>query len=181
MRVPADPQTGPNFRRQGAIILSLFALIWAMAGASGIGDGIAFWGIGAFALAVTVGAIALAVRTESTRTAPRHLPPDWQRQYNIVGIVQGVAILVAIAALVSLGAQGLIPPVVCFIVGLHFLPLQRTFDQPEYRATALALCGVAAIGAGLLSFTSDEAVRAVVGFGAAVVLWGTAIVVARTG
>ena len=45
MSVPAHTQTGPNFRRQGAIILSGFALIWAAAGASGLDDGTIFWGI----------------------------------------------------------------------------------------------------------------------------------------
>lgn len=181
MSVPAQTPTGPNFRRQGAIILSIFALVWAMAGASGIDGGAIYWGIGAISLLVTVGAIALAVRTDSSRTEPRHLPPDWQRRYNIIGIAEGLAILVAIVALVSLDRPGLIPPVVCVIVGVHFLPLERTFDQPEYRWTALALCAVGAVGAAMLAPLGDEAVRAVVGLGAAIVLWGTAVIVARNG
>src|SRR5690606_4460778 len=104
-----------------------------------------------------------AVRSESTRTGTRQLAPDWQRQYNLVGIVQAVAIAVAIFALVTLDLPGLIPPVVCLIVGIHFFPLQSTFDQPEYRGTGLALCGVAAIGGAVIVLASDEAARAVVG------------------
>ncbi len=181
MSTPDPTRAGPNFGRQGAVILSVFALIWALAGASGIGEGGTYWGIGAAAFAVTAGIIAYAVRSEPHRHEPRRVPPDWQRRYNIVGIAQGLAILVAIVALSSADLPGLIPPVVCFIVGVHFFPLDRTFDQRQYQWTALGLCGVAAIGAAMLGPASNEAVRAAVGLGAAVVLWSTAIAVARTG
>lgn len=181
MSMPAPTRTGPNFSRQGAIILSVFALIWALAGASGIGGGAVYWGIGAVALVISLGAIAFAVRSEPDRGASRRVAPDWQRRYNLVGIAEGVAILVAIVALIWIDVPGLIPPVVCLIVGIHFLPLESIFGQREYRWTALALCAVAVVGAAMLSFASEEAVRAIVGFGAAIVLWSTAIVVARIG
>ena len=181
MSVPAQTQTGPNFRRQGAVIMSVFALIWAMAGASGIDAAASYWVIGAIALAVTAGTIAFALRTSSTRTAPRDLPPDWQRRYNIIGLIEGGAILGAILILVNLDLPGLIPVVVCLIVGIHFLPLAPTFDQPEYRWTALALCIAGAVGAALYGPVSDGTVLVVVGIGAALILWGTALIVARRG
>ena len=134
MRVPADPQTGPNFRRQGAIILSVFALIWAMAGASGIGAGIAFWGIGAFALAVTVGAPrSQCVQNHSHGSSPPAAGLAAPIQHR--GIVQGVAI--RRDRRIDFHGSPASSHLSCFIVGLHFLPLERTFDQPEYRATAL--------------------------------------------
>lgn len=181
MGVPTHSPTVPDFRRQGAIILSIFALIWAMTGASGIGSGAVYWGIGVMAFVVTMGTIALAVRSDSTRTDPRSLAPDWQRRYNVLGIIEAVAIVGAIIALVGAGVPGLIPPIICIIVGIHFFPLDTTFDQPQYRWTAVLLCAVGAIGVAMFAPAPDGIVRAMVGLAAAVVLWGTATIVARTG
>lgn len=180
MDVPRERRSGPDFRRQGAIILGIFGCVWAMSGISGIAGGVGVWPTLA-ALVITVGVIVSAARTDSTRTRLRQPHPDWQRRYNVIGILEGVAIFAAIAVLIAAGVPGLIPPVVAAIVGVHFLPLASTFDQPEYRWTGSALCLVAVIGLVLFRPATDETIRAFVGIGAAVVLWVTAVIVARRG
>ncbi|WP_244501049.1 hypothetical protein [Streptomyces sp. TP-A0874] len=70
----------------------------------------------------------------------------------------------------------------CLVVGLHFLPLARSFAQPQYWWTGGSLMTLALVGALALADGSDPAnVRTLVGFGAAAVLWSTALHVARRG
>ena len=76
----------------------------------------------------------------------------------------------------------LIPPVVCLIVGAHFFPLARLFDQPQYWWTGASLSIVAAAGfITLAAGAGAEVSRVVVGLGAAITLWGTSLHVARRG
>jgi hypothetical protein len=56
----------------------------------------------------------------------------------------------------------------------HFLPLARLVGLERFRSTAGALLVVAVPGAGVSVISDDEAARALVGFGAAVVLWASA-------
>ncbi|MDQ3526135.1 MAG: hypothetical protein M3451_13945 [Chloroflexota bacterium] len=70
------------------------------------------------------------------------MPADRQRRYNLVGIVQAVAIGLTIAALIVIGHPAFIPAVVSVIVGMHFFPLAPVFDQPQYALTGVALCVV---------------------------------------
>lgn len=58
------------------------------------------------------------------------------------------------------------------IVGLHFFPLARLYDQWQYRWTASLLTVVAVVGILLVvAGFANETVRIVVGLGCAVVLW----------
>ncbi|HET7414552.1 MAG TPA: hypothetical protein VFI97_02505 [Arthrobacter sp.] len=62
------------------------------------------------------------------------------------------------------------------IVGLHFFPLARLFDQPQYLWTAAGGCAAGIAGLlVLLAGDGLEASRAVVGLGAAATLWLTAV------
>src|SRR5699024_12520005 len=73
----------------------------------------------------------------------------------------------------------LLPPVVCLIVGLHFLPLARLYDQPQYRWTAGLLILAAVIGLGAVLWGAEaETVLGGVGFAAAMTLWASAVHVA---
>lgn len=102
----------------------------------------------------------------------RHLPPRWRRGVGLVNGIQTVAIVATVAGLVAAGAPQFVMPVVCLIVGVHFLPLRRLFDQPQYRWTGVALIVVAVAGLGGLG---DPALsRGIVGLGAAATLWATA-------
>lgn len=158
--------------------MALFALVWAAAGASGTRVPVV---VGAVAVAVTALAVALAVRSGSRPPGrPRRLPHDWDHGVGTVNVVQVVAIVAAIAILGTAGVPMLVPPVVCVIVGVHFLPLARLFDQPQYRWTGVLLCLVGVGGLLALALGSGpELSRALVGLSAATVLWGTSLVVAR--
>jgi hypothetical protein len=161
--------------RIGAIACWAFGIAWAIWGLTGIAGGPARIVVGIVALALA-GATAVVVFRGDGSSRPRRLPADWQRRYNLLVLAEFVVIFLASLALGRTGHAELIPMAICLIVGLHFLPLAGLFDMPTYRWTAIALCLVAFAGAGLITVTGADAVRAVVGFGAAVVLWASAAI-----
>ncbi len=169
----ADNELVVGMRRRGSVILGVFGLIWAFAGSSGIEDGTARLAVQVAAVAVTALVAWYGVQSSAAPSSPLDIPDDWNRRYNVIGIVQGVAIGIAVFALVALGQPGLIPSIVCLIVGLHFFPLVRVFDTQLYRWTGIALCALAAVGLVVQTQASDGATLATVGLGAAVVLWVT--------
>lgn len=124
---------------------------------------------------VTVVVVAIAVRSgvRPGSVGAANLPADWSRRFNRVGLVQGVAIGLAVLLLAVTRSAELIPAVICLIVGIHFLPLAGIFDQPGYRWTAAALCVVAVAGSAAFAAGYPDSSRAVVGLGAALVLWST--------
>ncbi|MFG2428993.1 DUF7010 family protein [Streptomyces sp. NPDC048590] len=165
-----------TLRRRGTVVLSVFALVWAFAGASGLASGGAALAVQAAAAVVTVTAIVLAYR-KGTAPSPRmvDLPRGWARSVGIVNAVELVAVFAVIAASNASGRPGFIPPAIALVVGLHFFPLARLYDQWQYRWTAALLSAVAAVGLVLLAAgVSDEGVRAVVGLTSAVTLWASA-------
>ena len=73
----------------------------------------------------------------------------------------------------------MIPAAVCAIVGVHFFPLARIFDESLYAWTGALLCAVSVGGMIGLAVVDGQASRAVVGLGAAAVLWATALCLSR--
>ncbi|WP_282701073.1 hypothetical protein [Streptomyces sp. CC219B] len=174
-----------GLRRRGTLVLSVFALVWAFAAASGTGsatDAVPLALEGA-ALLVTAAACYLAYRpgaAPSPRTV--NLPEKWARGVGVVNGVELVAIFAVIAAANASGRPGLVPAGVALVVGLHFFPLARLYDQWQYRWTAVLLTVVAVVGLALHAVgRSDESVRVVVGLASAAVLWGSAYHVALRG
>ncbi|MGH2583381.1 MAG: hypothetical protein ACRDJE_00535 [Dehalococcoidia bacterium] len=168
--------------RPGALLLALFALVWAATGISGIGNDAAVLAARLLALLVTAVVALLVLRADSTGTdRPRGVPEDWRRRFNLVSIIQFTVIGVAVAVLVMTGRPMLIPATVCLIVGAHFVPLARIFDQQLFAWTGAALCMVATVGYLTVVAVDGAAARAVVGVGAAVLLWGTAAWMALRG
>jgi hypothetical protein len=69
-----------------------------------------------------------------------------------------------------------VPTVVGLVVGVHFVPLARLFDQPEYRVTAAGLVGGGVLGLAALALgAGPETSRVLVGSVAAVTLWATSL------
>jgi hypothetical protein len=163
-----------SMRLQGTVILCVFAVVWAAAGASGL-EGPARVAVLVGAPAISAAMIGLAVRPGSRRAAepPRCPLPGWRRRFALLNVAQGIAIALVIAVLAATGGEAAIPAAVCLIVGLHFLPLARLFDVPAYRWTGAALCIVAVLGFASVAAWGDEVARAIVGLGAAVTLWAT--------
>ncbi|MFK0046051.1 hypothetical protein ACIQU4_18435 [Streptomyces sp. NPDC090741] len=101
--------------------------------------------------------------------------PVRRRRFNQINALQWLVIAAVVAGCTSAGAQALIPSLVAVAVGLHFLPLAATFEQPRLKLPAALLVAVRAAGA-VISWAdgSDAFVRQVVGGGAALSLWATA-------
>ncbi|MYW64349.1 hypothetical protein GTY65_09725 [Streptomyces sp. SID8379] len=174
-----------TLRRRGTVVLSVFALVWAFAGASGTGpaDGAVPLATEAVAVLLTVAALFLGLR-KGAAPSPRtvNLPANWARGVGIINGLEVLAIFAVIAAANASGRPGLVPVGIALVVGLHFFPLARLYDQGQYRWTAALLCAVAV--AGLLLYAAggaDTTVRVVVGLGAAVVLWVSAFHLALRG
>lgn len=172
-----------NLRRRGTLVLSVFAVIWAFAGASGLASSGAALAVEIVAVPLTAVAIVLAYR-KGAAPSPRlvNLPENWARAVGIVNAVEVAAIFAVIAASNASGHPEFIPAVIALVVGLHFFPLARFYDQWQYKGTAVLLGAVAIAGFALIAAgLSSESVRAVVGLGSAAVLWVSAYHVAVKG
>ncbi|MFE6131031.1 hypothetical protein ACFQ6Q_22655 [Streptomyces sp. NPDC056437] len=172
-----------NLRRRGAIVLAVFALVWAFAGGSGIEAAAVSVAVGVAAAALSVAGVVLAFRGAAAPAVRSvRLPEKWNRGVGIVNAAEVVAIFAVIAASNATGRPELIPPGICLVVGLHFFPLARLFDQWQYTWTAVALSVVAVVGfVAIAAGTTSETARVVVGLGAAVVLWLSSFHVAVRG
>src|SRR5665811_552608 len=132
-------ETDRELRRRGAITVSLFALIWSLAGSSGFDSPAVRVSLIGLAVVITVLMVVLAIRVDgiSADRRPRQLPRNWMRNYNLVGFAQMVVIALVVFGLIWLDQPALIPALVCLVVGIHFFPLVRVFDQPRYMWTGV--------------------------------------------
>jgi hypothetical protein len=161
--------------------------MWEMLGISGLAPRVptpALIGIAVLAVALAVAAVTFTIRFGAL-PGPRRMRQVASNRFRVFGQVnasQAVAIVVAVVLLGRFGQWVYIPAAVCLVVGLHFLPLARTFAQPQYWWTGGLLIALALIGTMTLLGGIDAAnSRVLVGFGASVVLWTTALHVARRG
>lgn len=167
-------QQSRAFRQRGVVVLALFGVLWAAVAASGLGPAAA-WPVRIGGVVVALGIIAAAFRRADVAERRRSLPERWHRTVGLVNGGQFALIAVLVGVGVAAGVPQIVPPAVCLVVGLHFFPLARLFDQPQYTATAIGLC-VAAVLGGLVLVVGPgpEVSRLVVGSLAALVLWATA-------
>jgi hypothetical protein len=171
----ADYQRSRALRRRGALVLALFAVLWAAVGASGMPADLAP-GIRIAGVVISAAVILVAFRPG---VAPgerrRRQPVGWYRMVGLVNLVQACAIALVVLGFITAEVPQLVPPVVCLIVGLHFSPLARLFDQPQYLWTAAGGCAAGVAGLLMLAAGTElETSRIVVGLGAAGTLWLTA-------
>ncbi|MEU0298995.1 hypothetical protein ABZ252_05930 [Streptomyces sp. NPDC006175] len=172
-----------SLRRRGTAVLSVFAVVWAFAGASGLASSGAALAVQIVSVPVTAVALHLAYR-KGAAPSPRlvSLPANWARSVGIVNVVELAAVFAVIAGSNASGHPAVIPPAIALVVGLHFVPLARLYDQWQYKGTAALLSGVAVLGFALLAAgLSDGSVRAVVGLASAATLWVSAYHVAVRG
>jgi hypothetical protein len=165
----------------GALVFTLLGAYWAVAS-------LVNWPaapVWAYALVAipAAGLVALAVvRLVRSRALPPAVDPaqashDGKRMGVAFGVIFTVEFaLIALSAVLldNAGRSLLIPVVVAFIVGVHFLPLARVFRLPFYYVTGV-LCAACALASLLIGV---EAVRLhVLGLAVAAVLWASALVV----
>lgn len=173
----AQQELSRSLRRRGGLILALFALLWAAVGASGL-PSTAAWGVRIGAVVLSAGALVLTFRPGGAGTLERarQQPEGWYGGVGVVNLVQFVAIALAVVVLLAVGMPQLVPPAVCVIVGVHFFPLARLFDQPQYRWTGAGLCLAAGAGLAVLAVgPGQETSRVVIGLVAAGTLWATSV------
>ena len=93
------------------------------------------------------------------------------RNFHIVNAGQWVLILIVGNVLANLGQGDWVIPAVIFIVGLHFLPLARNFDNPPHYVTGAALMLLAVV----YPLVAANGPRNTIGcLGAGLVLWASA-------
>lgn len=165
--------TSRSLRRRGALVLAPFALLWSMVAASGLPAGGA-WAVRAAALVVTLALVGLALRStaDGRPERVRSQPEGWHRLVGLVNLGEVAAIVLVVVVCLVGDVPQLVPPLVALVVGVHFVPLARLFDQPEYRATAAGLVVAATAGLALL-VVSNEASRTAAGGLTALTLWAT--------
>ena len=152
------------------MILAFFGAAWILAGLAVSHRSSTLATSAVCACAVVLAAVA---RLQLRRRPP--VPPAVPfngRLYGIVNVAQWVAIFGVAALLPALGLRDWVIPVSIAIVGLHFLPLARSFDS-LYYATGAAMVLLAFI----YPFVPSLGPKSAAGlFGAGVILWATAVV-----
>lgn len=182
------PRTAASGTATGVFFMSIFGTLWAFTGILGLQG----WGVPLLLVtAVSIG-IALFIGGVSLTRASRQLSnqvskKDIMREkrtrlwFNIIFAAEGLAIVIAIAVCNATRHTELIPIIIAIIVGVHFLPMATLFRVRLYYFTGALLCLIAIIT--LLFVPSEVTIgelqinvfMSVVGFGSAIILWGTGI------
>jgi hypothetical protein len=154
--------SGPTL---GTLIVSIFGGVWGIYGATGLQPrwrGVPI--VAAVAISIALAAGGLHTRAVTHQfVLPTYL-------YSVAFEV--LAIVVAARVLRRSGHTTLIGPVIAIIVGLHFIGLWFATRDAIFIWLAIALCAV-----GVLATRLQPSVRiAAAGFGSAVVLWGSALI-----
>lgn len=152
--------------RRGIWILTAFAVVWSTIAIIGSHLSPAW-----LAPVVAVAAATLW----AARSAPDVVDPaERRRRGRLIGLwtaAEGTAAFVVANVLGNIGRMDAFVPALAAIVGLHFLPLARGLPIRAYYATGVALVLIGAAGLAV-----PPALRpGVVGFGAALILWTTAL------
>ena len=136
-------------RAIGAMFFTVFGTAWI-----GLWNQRAFGGVVA-KLAVII-ALGLAIlwrawlqynQNKSAHEAEAESPEHKQasRIFNIVNVTQWVAILVVGNVLANVGLGAWVLPAAMLIIGLHFFPLAKAFNNPNLNYTGAAMV-VLAVG-----------------------------------
>lgn len=152
--------------RVALLVLTAFAVAWAWAA-------LKFSGAAPMLIlvpiALSVGLLAWGWRGSGM------FPSRGPHVGKVVGLwssIEVVALLVTANLLENIHRGDLMLPIAAMIVGLHFFPLARSIPVRLYHATGAGLVFVGLVG--LLLPARERPM--VVGMGAALILWGTALV-----
>lgn len=172
----------------GILFMAFFGTLWAGIGIGGL------QGWGAPWLSITVLLIGLglliggiAVLISSRRVSNQGAATNGQRGkrtglwFGIVFATEGLLIGVASVICNAINRFDLFFPIMAIIVGLHFLPLAALFQVRAYYLVGALLCLLALITLfavpeqANLGGQSITAQWVVLGFGAALILWGVGL------
>lgn len=188
------PRAAVRGTASGVIFMAFFGTLWAGIGIRGMQG----WGfLVLLILSLLIGVIlfigAIALIKSSSQLSNEVIKEDrdrWRKKNRWFGIIfslEGLLIAIAAFICVSTNHLNLFVPVMALIVGAHFFPLASLFQVPIYYITGTLLCLLATIV--MLTFpvkiiVSDHQIMAwwvSVGFGSALILWGTGVIVCLRG
>ncbi|MGG3191554.1 hypothetical protein ABEP42_26495 [Priestia megaterium] len=188
------PRAAVRGTASGVIFMAFFGTLWAGIGIRGM-QGWEFLVL--IILSLLIGVIlfisAIALIKNSSQLSNEVIKKDrdrWRKKNRWFGIIfslEGLLIAIAAFICVSTNHLNLFVPIMALIVGAHFFPLASLFQVPIYYMTGILLCLLATIV--MLTFPvkiiiSDHQIMAwwvFVGFGSALILWGTGVIVCLKG
>jgi len=174
----------------GVFFMAFFGTLWAYTGIMGLqGWGAPLLLVTAVAIGIVlfIGGVSLIrasgeLANQVSKTALRH-GKRTRFWFNIIFAAEGLAIAITIAISNATHHPELIPVIIAIIVGVHFLPLARLFQVRLYYFTGTLLCLLAIItwlfvpAKVTLGENQINAFMSVVGFGSALILWGTGLAI----
>ncbi|MET3689709.1 hypothetical protein ABIC37_005259 [Priestia megaterium] len=188
------PRAAVRGTASGVIFMAFFGTLWAGIGIRGM-QGWEFPVL--MILSLLIGVIlfigAMILIKNSSELPNEVIKKDrdlWRKKNRWFGIIfslEGIFIAVAAIICVSTNHLNLFVPVMALIVGAHFFPLASLFQVRVYYITGTLLCLLATIV--MLTFPvkiiiKDHQVMAwwgSLGFGSALILWGTGVIVCLKG
>lgn len=172
----------------GVLFMAFFGTMWAYVGIMGLHGWGNPWVLVAslmVGLTLFIGGCLLILASRKLPHQAPHAGGKYRGNirgwFNIIFLAEGLAIGIAIAVCNRTGHTELIPLVIAMIVGLHFLPLAYLFQVKIYYFTGLLLCILPVItwlffplNVTLLKHQIN-AYMFIIGFGSALILWGTSL------
>ncbi len=150
----------------GAMIVSIFAIIWTAAGASNLGRR---WFVSLLFMSILA---SFAVIYAGARMQPAHPFSFNAKVYSFSILFEVVLIFFGVVFLRRTGRKELLLPVISIIVGLHFIGMVWALGSNLYWWVAGAMCLVPIIA---MSALRRNLWGPVVGIGCAVILWLSAL------
>ncbi|MGH8444014.1 MAG: hypothetical protein ACREVL_02050 [Solimonas sp.] len=168
-------------RAIGAMFFAAFGTAWLLLGAF---RGLARWSLAVLPIAIA-GAVLLSFAYKRYARYRRSMEvlegtPEKRRigrLFNFINAAQWVAIFIVANVLANIGLADWGIPAAIIIIGLHFLPLARLFENPGHYVTGAALV---LIGAAYALLKPIDPVDALGCAGAGLVLWASALRALKT-
>jgi hypothetical protein len=166
----------------GAVIFSIAGSLWAAYAAYALKGIAEFWLIGAaIAIAAFMLIVVSKLKQRVAQLPAERSTPEIDRRtaragrlFVTVNIVQGLAIFLAVQVGYNLHTFEYLAPAVSVVVGIHFMALAGAFETPSHWTVGGLMC-VLALGA-VLSVADHAMWGVILGFGNAVILWGSGVV-----
>ena len=150
----------------GAIILSIFAVIWTAAGTRNLERR---WFVSLLLGAIL---ISLGVIYAGAHMQTAHPLTFNARAYNLSILFEGVLIFFAVLFLRCAERKHLLLPVISIVVGLHFIGMVWALGSNLYWWISAGMC---LLPVTTMSILPRSVWEPVVGIGCAVILWTSAI------
>lgn len=174
----------------GVLFLAFFSTVWAGTGVIGLRG----WGSPFVLFTAVFPGIVLFAGGISLLSKSRGLS-NWVSEkgsrrakrmgfwFNIISIVEGLAIGLAIAFCIASNQSDFLPAIIAIIVGIHFFPLAILFKVRLYYVTGSLLCSLVIIALLIVpmevNFGGQKiiALLVIIGFGSSIILWATGLAI----